>query len=97
MPKPPRELMKQIETVAEVMLSLDSLINPNKIKFELYGKDFIDPLTKIRTEAFELRNNLELFKNNLEKALTEQYYTSDRFASVNRVLDSYLSNGCKKS
>lgn len=91
MPKPPRELVKQIELINEVMSSLEKLIDTKKVKLELYSQDFIEPLSKIRTSAFELRNELELFKNNMELALTEQYYKSDRFASVQRVVDSYLN------
>lgn len=80
MPKPPRELTKQIEVVADVIESVNNLIDNKKIKVENYGKDFQEPLTKIRTKAMELRNDLELFKNNMERAITEQYYSSDRFA-----------------
>jgi len=80
MPKPPRELTKQIEVVADVIESVNNLIDNKKIKVENYGKDFQEPLTKIRTKAMELRNDLELLKNNMERALTEQYYSSDRFA-----------------
>lgn len=81
MPKPPRELMKQIEIIADVTDSLNNIINDKKLKIEYYGKDFLEPLTKIRTMAMELRNELELFQHNMERAVTDQYYSSDRFAS----------------
>ena len=98
MPKPPRELTKQIEVVAEVIESVNNLIDNKKIKVENYGKDFQEPLTKIRTKAMELRNDLELFKNNMERALTEQYYSSDRFAGElsddikENVINKFLSS-----
>lgn len=101
MPKPPRELTKQIEVVAEVIDSVNNLIDNKKIKVENYGKDFQEPLTKIRTKAMELRNDLELFKNNMERALTEQYYSSDRFAGEvsdeikESVINKFLSSNPK--
>jgi hypothetical protein len=80
MPKPPKELIKQIEIISEVIESVNTIIDNKKIKVENYGRDFLEPLTKIRSKAMELRNDLELFKSNMERALTEQYYSSDRFA-----------------
>jgi hypothetical protein len=97
MPKPPRELVKQIEIINEVAESLDDLISNKKIKLEYYGKAFIEPLSDVRTKAMELRNELDLLKNNMESAISEQYYSSDRFASNNtsidpkKVVDNYLS------
>lgn len=93
MKNPPKELIKQIEIITEVINNLDLLINPRKIKVEYYSKDFVEPLTEIRTEAFELRNNLDVFKTKLERSLTDQYYVSDRFASTKmakKVLKEFL-------
>ena len=98
MPKPPRELVKQIEIVADSIEGLNNLIDNKKIKVENYGKDFMEPLNKIRSMAMELRNNLELFKANMERAVTEQYYSNSRFAGeVNKetrkkVIDKFLSS-----
>lgn len=98
MPKPPRELIKQIEIIAEVIESVNTLIDNKKIKVENYGKDFLEPLNKIRSNAMELRNQLELFKSNMEVAITNQYYRSDRFASEiedktkKSVIDKFLSS-----
>jgi predicted nucleic acid-binding Zn-ribbon protein len=92
MPKPPKELTKQIGTIQEIIESLNDVIGSNKIKIEHYGKDFIEPLNEIRKQALELRSNLEVFKNNLEYALTAQYSTSERFASSSKaVIDKFLS------
>ena len=99
MPKPPRELVKQIEIISEVAGSLDDLISNKKIKLEYYGKDFIEPLNEVRTKAMELRNELDLLKNNMESAVSDQYYNSDRFASSElsisskKVIDNFLSRG----
>jgi len=98
MPKPPRELVKQIEVIAEAINNVSVLIDDKKIRVENYGKDFLEPLTKIRVKAIDLRNDLELFKYNMERALTDQYYTSDRFAnkqvnkSAQKVIKKYLSS-----
>jgi hypothetical protein len=91
MPKPPRELTKQIITVQEIIDGLNDIVGNNKIKVQYYGKDFVEPLNEIRKQALELRGNLEVFKNNLEYALTAQYSTSDRFASSKKVIDKFLS------
>jgi hypothetical protein len=97
MPKPPRELIKQIEIIDGVVASVNDLIDNKKIKVENYGKDFLEPLTRIRSKALELRNELEIFKHYMERALTEQYYSSDRFASevskeaAKSVVDQFLS------
>lgn len=96
MPKPPRELIKQIEIIDGVVDSVNDLINNKKINVEYYGKDFLEPLTKIRTKALDLRNELEIFKHNMERALTEQYYSSERFAtessvSTKNVVNQFLS------
>lgn len=90
MPKPPRELTKQIEILEKIIGNLNELISTDKIKMDLYGKDFQEPLTEIQQDGLALRGKLEVFKSNLEEALTEQYYSSERFASVNKVLDSFL-------
>jgi hypothetical protein len=98
MPKPPRELIKQIEIIAEVTETLNILIDNKKIKVENYGKDFLEPLSKIRTKAMDLRNDLELFKSNMERALTDQYYSNSRFATevsdktTKSVIDKFLSS-----
>lgn len=100
MPKPPRELIKQIEIVADVTESLNDIISDKKLKIEYYGKDFLEPLNKVRTMAMELRNELELFQHYMERAVTDQYYSSDRFASeeskigtekANNVINLFLS------
>lgn len=92
MPKPPRELTKQIEIVQGVISSLSDLVDIGKIKVQHYGKDFLDPLNDIRTKALELRNELEVFKGNMEYALSTQYSTNDRFASVSagKVIERFL-------
>jgi hypothetical protein len=95
MAKPPRELTKQVEVVDEVIASLDGLIG-GKIKVELYGKAFLEPLSEVRKMALELRSSLEVFKGNLEHALTAQYYSpqNERFASeetISKVIDNFLS------
>jgi|WetSurMetagenome_2_1015567.scaffolds.fasta_scaffold417767_2 hypothetical protein len=98
MPKPPKELLNQIAIFSEVIESVNNIIDNKKIKVENYGKDFLEPLTKIRSKAMELRNDLELFKDYMERALTEQYYSSSRFAGeVNKqaaksVVDKFLSS-----
>lgn len=98
MPKPPKELIKQIEIITGVIESVNDIVDNKKIKVENYGKDFLEPLTKIRSKAMDLRNDLELFKNYMERALTEQYYSSSRFAGeVNKeitksVIDKFLSS-----
>jgi hypothetical protein len=98
MPKPPKELVKQIEIVSGVIESVNTLIDNKKIKVENYGKDFLEPLTKIRSKAMELRNDLELFKSYMERAITEQYYSSDRFAgdvskeTKENVINKFLSS-----
>ena len=99
MPKPPKQLIKQIKIINDVADSLNDLISNQKIKLEYYGKDFMEPLNEARTKAMELRNDLDLLKNNMEFAVSEQYYNSDRFASekpvVNpkKVVDKFLSRG----
>jgi hypothetical protein len=99
MPKPPRVLIKQIELISEAINSVNDLVDNKKIKIENYGKEFLEPLTKIRTKAMELRNELELFKDNMERALTAQYYSSDRFANTKiskqaakNVINKFLSS-----
>lgn len=98
MQKPPRELIKQIEIISGVIVSVNDLVDNKKIKIENYGKDFLEPLTKIRTKAMELRNDLELFKHYMERALTEQFYSSDRFAgeiskdTTKSVINKFLSS-----
>jgi hypothetical protein len=92
MPKPPKELMKQVSTIQEIIEGLNDIIDNDKIKVQYYGKDFIAPLNDIRKQALELRGNLEVFKNNLEYALTAQFSSSERFASTSkRVLERFLS------
>lgn len=90
--KPPRELIKQVEVVAAVIESLNSIVDGNKLRSQYYGKDFQQPLADIRQNAVALRSQLEVFKDNLEHALTAQYYSpgNDRFASVRKVIDGYL-------
>jgi hypothetical protein len=91
--KPPRELVKQVEVIAKAIESLNDLIDSKKIKVENYGKDFLEPLSKIRTKALELRNDLEFFKHNLEMSLTQQYYGGERFATaIKKVTDNFLKS-----
>lgn len=91
--KPPRELVKQVEVIAKAIESLNDIIDNKKIKVENYGKDFLEPLSKIRTKALELRNDLEFFKHNLEMSLTKQYYNGERFATVvKKVTDKFLKS-----
>lgn len=90
--KPPRELVKQVEIIAEAIDSLNNIVDNKKIKMENYDKDLIESLTKIRTKALELRSELELFKNELEISLTKKYYNGERFASVvKKITNTYLS------
>ena len=91
MPKPPRELTKQVMVVQEIIDGLNDVISGNKIKIEYYGKDFVEPLGEIRKQALELRSKMEVFKSNLEYALTAQFSTSERFASSKKVIDQFLS------
>jgi hypothetical protein len=92
MPKPPKELTKQVKVIQGIIDGLNDIIDNDKVQVQYYGKDFIEPLNEIRKQALELRSSLEVFKNNLEYALTAQYSTSERFASTSkRVIDKYLS------
>ena len=91
MPKPPRELTKQIEILEGVIASLNDLISTEKIKVDLYGKDFLEPLSEMQQDGLALRGKIEIFKSKLEETLTDQYYGNERFASVSRVLDTFLS------
>lgn len=91
MPKPPRELTKQIMTIQEIIDGLNDVIGGNKIKIEYYGKAFVEPLSEIRKQALELRSKMEVFKSNLEYALTAQYSSSERFASSKKVIAQFLS------
>lgn len=92
MPKPPRQLTKQIEVLEGIIANLSDLIDAKKIKVEYYGEDFLKPLAEIRQEALALRSKLEIFKTQLEEALTAQYYNNERFASTKtRVVDAYLA------
>lgn len=92
MPKAPRELIKQIEFFEGVIAKLNELVDGKKIKVELYGKDFLESLTEISQDGLALRGKIEIFKNNLEQALTSQYYENSRFASVGRVIDQFLTS-----
>ncbi len=92
MPKVPRELIKQIEIFEGVIAKLNDLVDGNKIKAELYGKDFQEPLNEVCQEALALRGKIEILKSNLEHALTAQYYDNSRFASVGRVIEGFLAN-----
>jgi hypothetical protein len=92
MPKPPRQLTHQVEIFEGVIKSLNDLTDVNKIQMQYYGADFIEPLTDLRTKALELRNAIEVFKNNLEFSLGSQYLSNSRFASTLRVIDNYLSS-----
>jgi len=90
MPKPPKELTKQIETIEGVIASLNNLLNTDKIKVQYYGKDFVGTLSELQQEALALRVKLETFKNELEESLTSQYDENMRFATE-RVVKAYLS------
>jgi len=92
MPKPPRQLTHQVEIFEGVIKSLNDITDVNKIQMQFYGADFIEPLSDIRTKALELRNAIEVFKNNLEFSLGAQYLKNSRFASAGRVLNSYLDS-----
>lgn len=99
MPKVPKELKKQIEIFEGVIDKLNDVIDLNKIKMQYYGKDFQEPLTKIREDALALRSSMELFKNTLEETLTDQFYTNERFAHAvvdpQKVIDTFLSRSVK--
>jgi hypothetical protein len=92
MAKPPRQLTRQVEIFEGVIKSLNDLTDVNKIQMQYYGADFIEPLTDLRTKAMELRNLIEVFKNNLEFSLGTQYEKNTRFASTKRVIDTYLES-----
>lgn len=83
MGKAPRELQKQVEMVDNVMGTLNTLIDSNKVSTKYYGKDFIEPLADIRKAALELRGLLEVFRNNMDYAIRAQYeeVSNNRFAS----------------
>lgn len=90
MPKPPRQLTKQVEIFEGVIKALNDLTDVNKIQMHFYGADFIEPLTELRSNALDLRNAIEVFKNNLEFSLGTQYEKNSRFASAKRVVENYL-------
>jgi len=91
MAKPPRQLTKQVEIIEGIIANLGDLIDVNKIKAQYYGKDFLKPLSELRQDGLALRSKLEIFKNNLEYAMTAQFSESERFASTDKVIDSFLS------
>ncbi|MBD3261447.1 MAG: hypothetical protein GF334_07165 [Candidatus Altiarchaeales archaeon] len=93
MPKPPKQLTKQIKVLEGTISNLSDIVDDKKIKVEYYGEDFLKPLAEIRQEALALRSKLEIFKSQLEEALTAQYYNNERFASTKtRVIDAYLAD-----
>jgi len=90
MSKTPRQLTRQVEIFEGVIKALNELTDVNKVQMQYYGADFIEPLTELRSKALDLRNFIEVFKNNLEFSLGTQYEKNSRFASAKRVVESYL-------
>lgn len=91
--KVPRELIKQIEMMNEIIDSLNNLFSTGKIKLELYGQDFLDDLTDLRKKGLELRDELEVFKNKMMYAASEQFGgedTNSRFASAKKVVENFI-------
>ena len=75
MTKAPRELTKQIEVFEGVIDSLNDIIDLNKIKTQNYGKDFQEPLAKLREEALALRSSRalqEFFGADFDRAVLYQ-------------------------
>ena len=85
-------LKNSTELIEEIISSLNELIDPDKIKVQYYGQDFLKELSDIRQDGLSLRSRLEVFKNNMEQALTTQYQESQRFASTNKVIETFLAN-----
>ena len=99
MAKIPRALTKQIENLEEIIKSLNGLIDGSKVKLENYDEDFLKTLSDIRKKGLELRDDIQVFKNSLEKSLADEYDSSSRFASdqsdsvkiTERVISSFIS------
>lgn len=83
MPKPPRQLIKQVENFEAIIDTLNGLIDGSKIKLEYYDQDFLERLSTIRKDGLELRDKIQLFKNDLEHSLSDEYTNNgnSRFAS----------------
>lgn len=90
MARPPKQLIEQIEVIEKIISSLNDIIDPNKIRVEYYDEDFLKSLGDIRQEAVGLRSKLEIFKAQMEAALTTQYSVNQRFASEDRISE-YMS------
>lgn len=95
MAKPPRQLTRQVEIFEGVIKALNDVVDTNKIQMQYYGADFIEPLVNLRNKALELRNMIEVFKNNLEFSLGAQYQKNSRFAATKRVIKAYLEDDSK--
>lgn len=99
MKKPPRVLVKQIENFENIIEALNGLIDGSKIKLQNYDKDFLEKLSDIRKNGLELRDKIQLFKNDLESSLSREYgeNTGSRFASekINgdpkKVVESFMT------
>lgn len=103
MAKPPRQLIKQVESFEEIIDALNGLIDGSKIKLQFYDQDFFERLTTIRKNGLELRDEIQIFKNDLEQAMTREYSpeASSRFAAegmsaidshaARKVVDSYMT------
>lgn len=94
MSKIPKPLVKQIENFNEIIEVLNGLIDSNKIKLEHYDDKFMETLAEIRKKGLELRDEIEVFKNKLEESVVEEYdvTSNSRFASTERVIDSFLTS-----
>jgi hypothetical protein len=107
MAKPPRQLIKQVENFEEIIDALNGLIDGSKIKLQYYDQDFFERLTTIRKNGLELRDEIQIFKNDLEQSLTREYSpeASSRFAAegmkpisskaARKVVDSYMTRTTK--
>lgn len=108
MAKPPRQLIKQVENFEQIIDTLNGLIDGSKIKLQYYDQDFFERLTKIRKDGLELRDDIQIFKNDLEHSLTKEFGSGDgssRFAAeglkpievqaARKVVDSYMARTAK--
>jgi predicted nucleic acid-binding Zn-ribbon protein len=100
MAKIPRPLLKQIENFDDIIKALNGLIDGSKIKLENYDDKFLETLTDIRKKGLELRDDIEVFKNKLGVAVTEEYEAENqdvntRFASTRNVINSFLTKTVK--
>lgn len=73
MAKVPEVLKEQIEGFEEIIQVLNGLIDGSKIKLDYYDQKFLEKLSTIRKDGLELRDKIQIFKNDLEHAVTQEY------------------------